>query len=63
VIRAASIAPTHARSMSIKFERLLTAMKYKDLPEADKLIADLLPDVSTYVNQETVSVQISTGIK
>jgi molecular chaperone DnaK len=63
VMRAASIAPTHARSMSIKFERLLTAMKYKDLPEADKLIADLLPDVSTYVNQETVTAQISTGIK
>jgi molecular chaperone DnaK len=63
VMRAASIAPTHARSMSIKFERLLTAMKYKDLPEADKLITDLLPDVHTYVNQETATAQISTGIK
>jgi molecular chaperone DnaK len=63
VMRAASIAPTHARSMKMKFDRLLTAMKYQDLPEAERLISELMPDVEAYANQETATVQISTGIK
>jgi molecular chaperone DnaK len=63
VARAELIEPTHARSMRTKFDRLLVAMKYKDLTEIDRLIEELLPDVHTYANQETTTAQINTGIK
>ena len=63
VARAELIEPTHARSMRIKFDRLLVAMKYKDLNEIDRLIEELLPDVHTYANQSTTTAQINTGIK
>ena len=63
VSRAELIEPTHARSMRLKFDRLLVAMKYKDLNEIDRLIQELLPDVDTYANQSTTTAQINTGIK
>jgi hypothetical protein len=63
VSRAELIEPTHARSMRIKFDRLLVAMKYKDLAEIDRLIQELLPDVNTYASQSTTTAQINTGIK
>ncbi len=62
ISQADSIAPTHARSMRIKFDRLLTAMKYNDRPEIDRLIAELLPDVNTYFNEKIPTEFINTGL-
>ncbi len=62
IAQADSISPTHARSMRIKLDRLLTAMKYNDRPEIDRLIAELLPDVNTYVNEEIPTAYIDTGL-
>jgi molecular chaperone DnaK len=62
ISQADSIAPTHARSMRIKFDRLLTAMKYNDRPEIDRLIAELLPDVHTYINEQIPTEFINTGL-
>ena len=60
--QAESIAPTHARSMRMKFERLLTAMRHNDRPEIDNLLADLLPDANAYLNEPTLTSYIATDI-
>jgi molecular chaperone DnaK len=62
ISQSESIAPTHARSMRIKFDRLLTAMKYNDRLEIDRLIAELLPDVNTYFNEKIPTEFINTGV-
>jgi molecular chaperone DnaK len=62
ISQADSIAPTHARSMRIKFDRLLIAMKYNDRPEIDRLITELLPDVHTYINEQIPTEFINTGL-
>ncbi len=60
--QAESIAPTHARSMRMKFDRLLTAMRQNDRPEIDNLLADLLPDANAYLNEPVLTSYIATDI-
>jgi molecular chaperone DnaK len=58
--QADTISPTHAQSMKIKFNRLLTSLKYKDRPEIDRLIAELIAEVEPYNNQRNQGGSIDT---
>jgi molecular chaperone DnaK len=62
ILKAELVSPTHARTMKNKFDRLLTAMKYNDLPEVERLINDLLPDVNNYFDQMTPTSSINTSL-
>jgi molecular chaperone DnaK len=61
--KVASIEPTSARLMSMKFDRLLTAMKYNDLVEAERLLGELYQDIYPYVDRETATFKIDIGVK
>ncbi len=43
-----AISPTHAQLMRIKFNRLLTSLKYNDRPEIDRLTIELIADIEPY---------------
>lgn len=62
ILKADVASPTHARTMKNKFDRLLTAMKYNDLPEVYRLINDLIPDVNNYFDQTTPTSSINTSL-
>ena len=62
ILKADLVSPTHARTMKNKFDRLLTAMKYNDLAEVDRLINDLLPDVHNYFDQAAPTSSINTSL-
>ena len=62
IATAEQVSPVHARSMRIKFDRLLMATKYDDRETADRLLAELLPDVSNYLTEQTAKVSISTRL-
>jgi molecular chaperone DnaK len=60
IAQANSIAPTHAQSLRIKFDRLLTATKYNDRPETERLIAELIAEVEPYRTGTTPGGAINT---
>jgi molecular chaperone DnaK len=62
ILKADLVSPTHARTMRIKFDRLLTAMKYNDSLEVDRLINELIPEVNNYFDQATPTSSISTSL-
>ena len=62
ILKADLVSPTHARTMKNKFDRLLTATKYNDLPEVDRLTNELLSDVNIYFDQATPTSSISTSL-
>jgi hypothetical protein len=62
ILKADLVSPTHARTMKIKFDRLLTAMKYNDVLEVERLINELIPEVNNYFDQATPISSISTGL-
>ncbi len=62
ILKADLVSPTHARTMKNKFDRLLTATKYNDLPEVDRLINELLSDVNIYFDQATPTSSINTSL-
>ncbi|WP_373543070.1 Hsp70 family protein [Chamaesiphon sp.] len=59
IAHTSTIAPTHAQSMRIKFDRLLTATKYNDRPEIDRLVAELLQEIEPYRTSVTSGTTIS----
>lgn len=48
IAEAASISPTHARAMNLKFDRLLNAILAKDGAEIERLIAELVSEIEPY---------------
>ena len=60
IAHASTIAPTHAQSMKIKFDRLLTATKYNDRPEIDRLVTELVQEIEPYRTSATTSRSIDT---
>jgi molecular chaperone DnaK len=60
IAQAEGLAPTHAQSMRIKFNRLLTSLKYNDRVEIERLITELLADITPYMEQKNIRGSIDT---
>ncbi|MBD2777213.1 Hsp70 family protein [Iningainema tapete] len=60
--QANTVAPTQARAMSNKLERMIGAMERGNAHEADRLWSELEPDVTRWLNQELPSNSIVTGL-
>jgi molecular chaperone DnaK len=48
ISQADTIAPTHTRSMRVKFDRILVGMKYNDRADIDRLIGELIAELEPY---------------
>lgn len=51
ISQATSTAPTHAQALKIKFDRLLTSVKYNDEAELNRLLTELIPEISPYLDR------------
>ena len=62
IAQAHGINPTQARAMAGKFSQMMSALERRDGYEADRLLRELLPDVSQYLDQEIPTASIATGL-
>jgi molecular chaperone DnaK len=63
IAQAYTTNPTQARAMGTKFSQMLNAIEQGNSYEAERLLQELLPDVSQHLDQELPTASIATGIR